>query len=104
MEAWLSNNGEPLRMPRVNGQMPIMAGMLTPEQMQRLSVVRGVGFDKLFLEFMIEHHLGANEMVANLSSDSGVGKRSTVFKFAEEMDADQTMEIQRMLAILEGIE
>ena len=53
---------------------------------------------------MIEHHLGANEMVANLSSDSGVEKRSTVFQFAEEMDVDQTMEIQRMLAILEGME
>ena len=103
MEAWLSNNGEPLRMPSVNGEMSIMAGMLTPEEMQRLSVARGVGFDKLFLEFMIEHHLGANEMVANLSSDSGVEKTSTVFQFAEEMDVDQAMEIQRMLAILEGI-
>jgi uncharacterized protein (DUF305 family) len=103
MEAWLSNNGESLRIPSLNGQMPIMAGMLTPEQMQELSVARGAGFDKLFLKFMIEHHSGANEMVANLSSASRVEKKSTVFKFAEEVDVDQAMEIQRMLAILEGI-
>ena len=49
-----------------------MAGMLTPEQMQELSATRGIEFDKLFLKAMIEHHLGANEMVANLSLASAV--------------------------------
>jgi hypothetical protein len=42
-------------------------------------------------------------MVANLSSASAVREQSTVFKFAEEVDTDQTIEIQRMLEILEGI-
>ena len=101
MEAWLSNNGEPLRVPSVNGQMPMMAGMLTPEQMQELSATRGVEFDKLFLKAMVEHHLGANEMVANLSSVSSVREQSEVSKFAEEVDTDQTIEVQRMLKILE---
>ena len=101
MEAWLRNNREPLRMPDMNGQLP-MAGMLTQEQMRELSVARGVGFDTLFLEFMIEHHLGANEMVVSLSSASGMERTSTVVKFAEEVDVDQAIEIQRMLAILEG--
>ena len=103
MEAWLTNNGEPLRIPSVNGQMPMMAGMLTPEQMQELSAARGVEFDKLFLQAMVEHHQGANVMVANLSLASGVGNPSTVLKFAEEVDTDQTIEIQRMLEILEGM-
>ena len=101
METWLSNNGEPLRIPRVNGQMPRMAGMLTPEQMQELSAARGIKFDKLFLKAMVEHHLGANEMVANLSSVSAVREQSEVSKFAEEVDTDQTIEVQRMLKILE---
>ena len=52
---------------------------------------------------MVEHHLGANEMVANLSSVSSVREQSEVSKFAEEVDTDQTIEIQRMLEILEGI-
>ena len=103
MEAWLRNNGESSRKPGVNRQIPIMAGMLTPEQMQELSVARGTGFDKLFLKFMIEHHSGVNEMVGNLPLASGVKRKSTVFEFAEEVDVDQAMEIQRMLAILEGI-
>ena len=60
-------------MPSVNGQMPMMAGMLTPEQMQKLSVARGVEFDKLFLKLMMGHHLDANDMVVNLSSASGGG-------------------------------
>ena len=101
MEAWLSNNGEPLRIPSVNGQMPRMAGMLTPEQMQELSAARGIKFDELFLKAMVEHHLGANEMVANLSSVSSVREQSEVSKFAEEVDTDQTIEVQRMLKILE---
>ena len=103
MEAWLSNNGEPLRIPSVNGQMPMMAGMLTLEQMQELSAARGIKFDKLFLMAMVGHHLGANEMVANLSSISAVREQSEVSKFAEEVDSDQTVEIQRMLEILEGM-
>ena len=101
METWLSNNGEPLRIPSVNGQMPRMAGMLTPEQMQELSAARGIKFDELFLKAMVEHHLGANEMVANLSSVSSVREQSEVSKFAEEVDTDQTIEVQRMLKILE---
>ena len=81
----------------------LMAGMLTPEQMQELSATRGIEFDKLFLKARIENHLGVSEMAANLSSASAVREQSTVFKFAEEVDTDQTIEIQRMLEILEGI-
>ena len=75
--------------------------MLTPEQMQELSAARGIKFDELFLKAMVEHHLGANEMVANLSSVSSVREQSEVSKFAEEVDTDQTIEVQRMLKILE---
>ena len=77
--------------------------MLTLEQMQELSAARGIKFDKLFLKAMVGHHLGANEMVANLSSVSAVRKQSEVSKFAEEVDTDQNVEIQRMLKILEGM-
>src|SRR5215813_883315 len=38
---------------------PMMPGMLSQEEMDRLAVAKGVEFDKLFLEGMIKHHNGA---------------------------------------------
>ena len=99
METWLRDHGEPVRMPGA-GEMPMMPGMLTHGQMTELSNARGVDFDRLFLEYMIQHHLGAIEMVAQLFNSSGAGQESTIFKFAEDVDADQTMEIERMERIL----
>ena len=80
-----------------------MMGMLTPEQMETLANARGVEFDRLFLEGMIQHHEGALDMVTTLFNTSGAAQESTVFKFAEEVDADQLMEIERMQALLEQI-
>ncbi len=99
MEAWLRERDEPVEMPGMGG-MPMMPGMLTPEQMQTLRTARGVDFDRYFLEFMIQHHQGAIDMVARLFNSSGAAQESTVFKFAEDVDADQTMEIERMQGIL----
>ena len=99
MESWLREHGEPTAMPGGHGAH-MMPGMLSPEQMQTLENARGVEFDRLFLEYMIQHHLGAIDMVAKLFNTSGAGQESTVFKFAEDVDADQTMEIERMQGIL----
>lgn len=105
METWLRNHGEPVRMPGMDGMdgMHLMPGMLTPEQMEELRDARGVEFDRLFLEYMIQHHRGAIEMVAELFATPGAAQESTVFKFAEDVDADQTMEIERMQRVLADI-
>lgn len=105
METWLRNHGEPVRMPGMDGMdgMHLMPGMLTPEQMEDLRDARGVEFDRLFLEYMIQHHRGAIEMVAELFATPGAAQESTVFKFAEDVDADQTMEIERMQRVLADI-
>jgi len=99
MESWLRDHGEATALPGGHGAH-MMPGMLSPEQMQELENARGVDFDRLFLEYMIQHHLGAIDMVAALFNTSGAGQESTVFKFAEDVDADQTMEIERMQGIL----
>jgi uncharacterized protein (DUF305 family) len=78
----------------------LMPGMLTPEEMARLSAASGVEFDRLFLEFMIKHHNGALLMVGELFSTPGAGQESDVFAFASDVEADQAMEISRMGAIL----
>jgi uncharacterized protein (DUF305 family) len=102
MESWLREHGQPVQpsgMHAMHGGHT-MPGMLTPEQLATLSNARGVDFDRLFLQYMIQHHEGAITMVRELFASSGAAQESTIFKFAEDVDADQTMEIERMQGIL----
>ena len=105
METWLREHGESTEMAGMGGMggMHMMPGMLTPEQMNTLKNARGVDFDRYFLEYMIQHHQGAIGMVAELFNTSGAAQESTIFKFAEDVDADQLMEIERMQGILETL-
>lgn len=80
--------------------MPMMPGMLTPEQMAELEAAEGVAFDRLFLEYMIQHHDGAIVMVEELFASPGAGQEPEINRFATDVDADQSMEIQRMQAML----
>jgi len=99
METWLEAHDEPLRMTDMASDH-LMPGMLTPDQMDDLRTTRGNEFDRLFLEYMIQHHEGAIVMVRKLFSSPGAGQESRVFKFAGDVDADQTMEIARMRRVL----
>lgn len=110
MEDWLTDRGQPIEMPMGNmdgmhhhmvGGLHVMPGMLTAEQMEALSNARGIAFDRLFLEGMIQHHQGAIDMVETLFNTSGAAQESTIFNFAEDVDADQQMEIDRMRGLLE---
>jgi uncharacterized protein (DUF305 family) len=77
-----------------------MPGMLTPAQMKQLDAARGREFDRLFLTFMIQHHRGAVEMVKELFGTHGAAQDETVFKFASDVNVDQTTEIARMERML----
>ncbi|MCH7991207.1 MAG: DUF305 domain-containing protein [Gemmatimonadetes bacterium] len=99
MERWLTDHGESTRMDMGTG-MQLMPGMLSPEQMQKLGSTNGGDFDRLFLELMIQHHQGAVVMVGELFNTSGAGQESLIFKFASDVHADQTMEIERMQRVL----
>jgi uncharacterized protein (DUF305 family) len=80
----------------------LMAGMLTPEQLQELAAARGAEFDRLFLEFMIFHHEGAILMVEELFSVPGAAQDSEIYQFASHVDADQRIEIGRMRWMLDA--
>jgi uncharacterized protein (DUF305 family) len=80
--------------------MSPMPGMLTAEQMAQLDAARGIEFDRLFLTFMIQHHRGAVQMVRELFSNQGAGQDETIFKFAADVEVDQSTEIKRMLQML----
>jgi len=77
----------------------MMPGMLTPPQLAQLDSARGPEFDRLFLTYMIQHHRGAITMVNQLF-DAGSGEEQVVFKFASDVYADQTTEIDRMQRML----
>ena len=104
MERWLKDRKEPLPDPHAHHQPghTAMAGMLTDAQLAELTAARGARFDRLFLQFMIQHHEGALVMVAELKAVSGAGQEPATAMFASEVDSDQRMEIARMRAMLKA--
>ena len=84
-------------------QPMLMPGMLTPEQMAQLDAARGPEFDRLFLTFMIQHHQGAITMVQQLLAVPGAAQDGPIFRFASDVNADQTTEINRMTLMLDDL-
>ena len=81
----------------------LMPGMLTEAEMAGLEKARGSEFDRLFLTYMIKHHQGAITMVDQLFASYGAAQDETVFRFASDVYADQTTEIDRMQQMLETV-
>ena len=102
MQDWLASRREPLPDPHAHhaAGATLMPGMLTPEDMARLSAARGPDLDRMFLELMIKHHEGALVMVKDLLATPGAGQEADVFAFVSDVEADQQMEIDRMRAAL----
>jgi uncharacterized protein (DUF305 family) len=112
MQAWLKDRNQtvPEADPRgmkmqMGGQdhIMLMPGMLSEAQMAQLDAARGVEFDRLFLTFMIQHHKGAITMVDTLFGTDGAGQDEIVFKFANDVQADQSTEIDRMEQMLAAL-
>ena len=81
----------------------LMAGMLTPEEMTALDKARGPEWDRLFLAGMIKHHEGALTMVDELFEAYGALQDDDMFKFASDVYADQTTEIDFMQKMLNAM-
>ena len=127
MRGWLTDRGQPVEMPGMAAghagmdhsahaghgahaghampasDTPIMAGMLSPAQMQALAAARGPAFDRLFLEGMIRHHQGALDMVSDLLSHPGAAEDTLLSDFTTSVVADQSAEILRMQSLLSDI-
>ena len=52
---------------------------------------------------MIRHHQGALKMVADLFGSQGAGQDVDIFRFASDVDTDQTAEIDRMRSMLAAL-
>jgi uncharacterized protein (DUF305 family) len=109
MQRWLRDRRQPVPEPNPAGvkmvmdgveHVMLMPGMLTEAQMAELDAARGKDFDRLFLTYMIQHHRGATQMVSELFGTYGAGQDETVFKFASDVNVDQTTEIERMQRML----
>jgi len=109
MQRWLADRRQPVPEAKagpmkmmMNGMEHemLMPGMLTAGQMAELDRARGTEFDRLFLTFMIQHHKGATSMVRDLFGTTGAAQDEIVFKFANDVNVDQTTEIARMEGLL----
>jgi len=101
MARWLQDRAQPLRENGHDGhgaghEMP---GMLTEEQLAKLEAAKGDAFDTLFLEYMIQHHEGALQMVQDLYKAGG-GQEASIGQFASHVEGDQGIEIARMQSML----
>lgn len=112
MQRWLKDNHLPVPDATTMGMkmqmdgmdhVMLMPGMLTEAQMKELDAARGVEFDRKFLTFMIQHHNGAVKMVEKLFGSYGAAQDEVVFKFANDVSADQGSEIDRMYKMLDGL-
>jgi uncharacterized protein (DUF305 family) len=112
MQRWLRDRRQPVPEASATGMRMtmggmehemLMPGMLNEAQMKQLDAARGAEFDRLFLTFMIQHHKGALTMVQQLFGSYGAGQDQTVFKFASDVNVDQTTEIARMEKMLTAV-
>ena len=111
MRTWLRDRGETvpaadathhrMKMNGVEHDM-LMPGMLSAEEMAQLDKARGAEWDRLFLAGMIRHHEGAIKMVDDLFESYGALQDDDLYKFASDVYADQTTEIERMRKMLAG--
>lgn len=112
MQRWLRDRNQPvpdpsqmemgmkMKMDDGTEHVMLMPGMLTEEQMRELDAARGKDFDRLFLTDMIQHHRGAITMVKELFDTYGAAQDELVFKFASDVNVDQTTEVARMQRML----
>ena len=102
MQGWLRDQGLEVTAEDVHHQPGFerMKGMLSDEQMDELAAASGPEFDRLYLEYMIEHHQGALEMVEMLLDQRGSVQDPLLYEFTSDVTSDQTSEIERMDALL----
>jgi uncharacterized protein (DUF305 family) len=95
MAGWLEGWGTSGDMIAMRHDMP---GYMSGDDMKSLKTARGVDFDKMFLQMMIEHHEGAITMADTELED---GKNADALALATSIAVSQHAEIQQMKAMLQ---
>ncbi|MDQ3424222.1 MAG: DUF305 domain-containing protein [Actinomycetota bacterium] len=98
MTQWLEAWGEDV--PEADSGMDdSMPGMMSEEDMEQLETNSGSEFDQMFLTMMIEHHQGAVDMA---QADQAEGENADAVALAEQIESDQTAEIETMEGLLDS--
>jgi uncharacterized protein (DUF305 family) len=96
MTTWLDASGtSDMDMGHMGHGMGDM-GMLSDAQMTALSDARGAAFDTLYLEGMIQHHLGAIDMAQMILNSANPEVR----KLGEDVVSSQQAEVDQMKKML----
>ncbi|MEK9989853.1 MAG: DUF305 domain-containing protein [Halieaceae bacterium] len=98
MSQWLALRGEASTV--VEAHAHAMRGMATAEQLASLAASASTDFDRQFLTLMIAHHEGALDMVEDLMEQPGAAYDPTLFEFINDLENDQSKEIERMHELL----
>jgi uncharacterized protein (DUF305 family) len=95
LKAWLAVRNQKLPAGGAGGhaQHGDMPGGVTPARMEALARTSGPAFDRLFLDLMVAHHVGAVQMASAVTT---AGTDVTVQEIAAETSAGQSAEIRRM--------
>ncbi|MEW9547088.1 DUF305 domain-containing protein [Nonomuraea sp. NPDC050783] len=94
MTGWLREQDQ--KVPDHHAAHEGMPGMATPEQIEALKAAQGTAFDRMFLQLMINHHLGAIRMSEQVL---GSGSHQRIEELAGEVSVEQSAEIRRMQQI-----
>lgn len=100
MSGWLKSWGEKVPAPGRGHSAHSghsMAGMMTPEDMEKLKKLSGEKFDREFLQMMTAHHEGAVDMARTEESD---GSYKPAKAMARDIRRSQTGEIKEMRELL----
>jgi len=105
MQGWLRDQGLDAPAEDVHHQPGFerMKGMLSDEQMEELAASTGPEFNRLYLEYMIDHHQGALDMVEMLLGQRGSVQDPLLYEFTSDVTSDQTSEIERMDLLLASL-
>ncbi|EGD42836.1 lipoprotein [Nocardioidaceae bacterium Broad-1] len=98
MSGWLTSWGEPVPEDMSGMDMSSsMPGMMSSDDMDKLSRAIADEFDQMFLTMMIEHHEGAIEMAKTEQAD---GTSPDAVALAKQIETAQTDEITTMKGLL----
>ena len=86
-----------------DGDHSDMPGMLSDAELAALEAATGDDFVRLFLQAMTKHHDGALTMVAEVLSTEGALADQRLYQFAQHVDSDQRIEIDRMARMWEQL-
>jgi uncharacterized protein (DUF305 family) len=99
MQEWLKRNGQ-MAPDTSSWHHMRMDGMLSDDELKAMDQAKGVDFDRLFLNGMIKHHMGALKMVDDLFASPRAGQEVDVGVFANDVVTAQTAEIGIMKRLL----